>query len=218
MTVKVKEFVIHDFTRAQADLHKDTGDFLNIVGLLPATDTPGRLKRAPAWSSIIEWPSSMTDVEGIFYDYANGIFVFIGQDSSNQLASANCSCSNWSMSGPDVLVAARSGLGGLPGRNVCYFDDTLYLIADDDQIYSGADYSAALASFDTDSFNILTAHADRFYAVNQNGSIERLNDACNALEAHWTANCDEMDIQYLTGYRGYLYAVAINSVGNYQVV
>lgn len=219
MTIQVREFVIRDFERAQVDLYNKSGDFCDLSALLPSRSTPGRLQRAPGWSSQKTFVG-FYDCEAIFYDVSNHYIVFVGIDIGDDLATYVLDVSDWTLKGLTDISGATGleGLGGRRGRNVLWWEDDLYLIGDDNTLYSSTNYVTAVAQLDGDSFHCLCAYGDRIYAAKTDGSIERLNDAGNALEAHWTATNNGFTWDFLTGYRGYLYGIARNSVGTRLVV
>ena len=220
MTIQVKELTLRDFTRAKISLYNKTGDFHNLSGLIPSRSTPGRIERAPNWAAFVAF-TELTDCEAIFFDQANKRFVFIGTDDGDDLATEYCSIDDWTMSAIQDIAAATglAGLGGHRGRNVIYFEGSLFLIGDDNKLYQTANYATtAVAEFDADAFNCLCVYGDRFYGAKTDGSIERLNDAGNAMEAHWTANNADMIWDYLTGYRGYLYGLATLCDGRRVIV
>ena len=219
MTIQVKEFVIRDFERAQIDLYNKSGDFSDLYALLPSRSTPGRLQRAPGWSDFSAFVGFF-DCEAIFYDVSSHYIVFLGIDAGDDLATYILDVSDWTFKGLTDIAGATGleGLGGKRGRNVLWWENDLYLIGDDGTLYSGATIVATVAQLDVDSFHCLCAYGDRIYGAKSDGSIERLNDAGNAMEAHWTATNTGFTWDFLTGYRGYLYGIARNSVGTRLVV
>ena len=220
MSVKVKEWIQRDWTRAHAQHFHDRGDFWNMSGLMPSTDRPG-LKRAPALSAFIAFPSSFHTCRGIFYDPTNDRVVFVGLNGSNQLATCYAPISTWTMAGPNTIQTGLSDLGGYRGRDFLWWGQRLYVIGNNYTLYRTAfgTYSGTASSFHNPPANyaILAVQGDRVYASDVNSNVYRLNLTNTAMESHFNEAVAPA-VQFLTPYRTQLYGYARDAGGRSFVV
>jgi len=202
MTVKTKEWTQREWTLPNVGLHRNKGDF-DILTSLFLSPNRHKLKRAPGWSTAI----SLTDepIKGAaFYDETNVRRVFIVTDASDlktEYASAA-----WSVSSGGTILASKTALGGLDGRNCLFWGGKLYIIDSAGDVYAGTSYTAALTEiYDGSNAVCLAAFGDYVYAATSAGDVIRLHQT--TFEIIFTAS-STIAIEYMAAYHGHLVIIA----------
>jgi len=218
VTITNKEFVQRAWTRPQVTLYHEPGDLYSLTALIP--DEHGLLKRMDAWSTAADLGTGIENIRGGFWDDTNNRYVVIGQDTPTPPTKIVLTyySSSWVLKGTVYdVTSATYALGGKDGLNVTYWGGDLYVIGVDKKVYRGSDYTAGLTEFyaTTDAW-ILFPAGDRMYLVTEAGLVYRLNDADTAFEAHYDP-IGTLDIQYATGFRGYLLLFARGDDGTMTI-
>ena len=202
---QITEWNQYQWTQPNVELYQNAGDFYSAEGLILREDE--LLRRGPAWSGHVDLASGIQNIEGGFWNEDSNQFVFIGEDDA-ATPSDIVICyftSVWTVPTVHVVSTATAGLGGKNMQNVQYWGGDLWLIGANRHVYRGNNYtSGTLTDFDADGNAIILFPAgDRMYVVRDNGTVERLNDADNAFEAHYDPIAS-LDIVYATAFRGYI--------------
>lgn len=202
MTVKTKEWVQREWSLPGVSLYRDKGDFDSLSSLILSSNHH-KLKRAPGWSAVV----SLTDEPvkgGAFYDEANVRRVFIVTDASD--LKTEYASSAWSVSSGGTILAGKTALGGLDGRNCLFWGGKLYIIDSAGDVYAGTSYSAALTKiYDGSNAVCLAAFGDYVYAATSAGDIIRLHQT--TFEIIFTAS-STIAIEYMAAYHGHLVIIA----------
>ena len=203
MTVRQHEWVQRTWERAGQDTYDREGDFSNAVGLYP-NRARTKLKRAPAWSSHVQWPADFQDPEGALFDRATGNHVFFGkQTSDDHLASVTYSAA-WSAAGPNDLTLDVSTYGALCGysrRNLRYWGGKVYLLTGNFDVYATTSYEVAPTRlWDATgglSARLLFSYGDRMWFIDNQGTVYRLNAGAGGFDTFYTPTAP-LDIRYAT--------------------
>jgi hypothetical protein len=206
MGIKRRQWTQQQWTHPGARLHRAKGDYDDAEGFLLAP-TGDRLVRAPGWSSHIALPAGIADVQAVTYDRDNERTVTIGADDADSPSKVVASYfdSDWAASSvTDLITGGPTGLGGRYLQNIAWLGGYLYVIADDNNVYRGTDYTSTLTSFYTGAdAALLVALQDRLYLLTDAGAVYRLNDGDTAFESYYTPTVD-LTILYAAPFAQYL--------------
>jgi hypothetical protein len=215
MTIHVREWVQDEWVTGNVGRYAQRGDFGDLRGLAPSHNRH-RLERAPKWADHLEH-SGLVDVRGMFYDEINDRYVLVGTKSANSRLASGYFNAAWSFAGPYELVTTIDDLGGVSMQNLRYWDDALWAIGDDQNVYRGTNYLTTLSSFDAGGdAQILVPCGGRMYMITNTGAIERQDDAGTAFEAYLAPVVDYTPI-FATPYKGYLLVVGMHYDGRLSI-
>lgn len=202
MAIKTREWVQREWTLADVGLFRDKGDF-DLLSSLVRSPNGHKLRRAPGWATAV----SFTDEPvkgGAFYDESNVRRVFIVTNASDLLT--EYASDAWSVSAGGTILAGKTALGGLDGRNCVYWGGKLYIIDSAGDVYAGSDYTAALTQlYDGSNAVVLAPFGDYMYCATSAGDVIRLHQS--TFEIIFTAS-STLAIEYMTAYRGHLVIIA----------
>lgn len=215
MAIRIKEWVQREWNRPGREFFHTKGDFSSITGFMP---TPNRntLQRAPSWYGFLPYPAGFNRAAGGFYNDTNNAFVLIGQRvSDDHLASGYIIFPG--TYGPFELLPQAISLGGAHKQNIHWWNRTLYLIANDNNVYTGTDYTANLAQFYSGGdAKILLPVGDQMFLFTTSGNVLKLNSAADAFETFYDA-ITHLDIIYALAYHGYIMLFTRGSTGAHYI-
>lgn len=213
--IKIKEWVQREWDRPGREFYHTKGDFLSITSFMPAPHRQS-LQRAPSWYGFLPYAAGFNRLAGGFYNDTNNAFVLIGQQTSDDhLASSYLIFPQ--TYGPFELLAQPISLGGAHKQNVHWWNRTLYLIANDNNVYAGSDYTATLTQFYSgNDAKILLPVGDQMFLFTTSGDILKLNSTATAFEAFYTA-LTYLDVIYALAYHGYIMLFTRSSTGGHYI-
>jgi hypothetical protein len=177
--------------------YKDEGEFDDISGLYP--DRKGEcLRRGPAWSSHVPWPTAAGTFEGfshcnaVVLDADDNNFVFLGKltTPANHLASVH-----WGRDAKALVdkydmvtdLGANYPSMGHHQRDVLYLGGKLYLISNAYDIYWGSNLSTPPANNQPGTFGVICPYGDKvFLSDSTQGIIYRLDAAGATFDVYYT--------------------------------
>jgi len=209
------EFVQRKFTRPNVEVFQRDGDFDYSYNLIPNPVGHG-LRRAPAWSSHVQFPSGFTNCRGMFWDCASSSLVFIGT-KNNHLATVSMPFDTGVMGTATEIDTGTATLGEISMHNYLWWHSYLYYIRSDRTLYKSLNFTATgTVVYSNQDARCLTVVGDRPVFADTSGELHILNRSATFEHMWYVAT--GLDVRYMVPMDGSLVIFARGYDGDMHIL
>jgi len=211
-------FTQNSFTRPNVPVFTKEGDFDYSYSLLP-NPTGAGLRRAPAWSSQVNFSTGFTACRAMFYYPTttpnNGRIIFVGA-KNNHITTTYMTFPGGSFGAASEIDTGAPTLGGVSSHNIAWQDEDLYYIRSDKKMYKSAGYiNAGTVVYSNQDARILTVAGDRIILADTSGELYMLTRTGAMPHLWYTAT--GTDVWLLQPLNGLLTILARESTGDLSI-